>query len=482
MPTVRDLLIYLQNAVSRRDLLADLDRAGYATTSDEALDVTRIDMLAESKSDPLGNIINALHPLARGAVADLLRSDGTGYPIDMLLEQRKRVRLVLPVADYPRLAPIIGRLVLAQFTNAVLSPRGRPDQLKMVIVDEAHNFITPTIAKGMAMARANLGSYVLAVQDLAQITDPALRENLFSVAGNKVIMAGAGEQDANKFSAIFGQQEREYRSTSASASTGTTSSSSRGHGGAGGLLDSSNGMHHQTSRATSSASTETSGTSRTFRLRPTFLPAELRFLPPFHAVVERRSNTGEVTPATVVHLDRTLVEAVQEAQAYQLYRQTGRVMGYRTVPSIAPNAPVLSLARHNTPEAKRPTPPSEHTTPAPSLTVPPQEHTQKSDTSSTTQLAPVATGTADQEPGDWATPLAARIAATLHFDPATAAALVATAQEHGRGLEYLEDLLAYVQDNPRVEHPATTFRRLVETNAVRRRTTSSFSEPQKGHP
>ncbi len=486
MPSLRDLLIYLQTTTRRHDLIADLGRAGYAATSDEALDVARIDTLAESKNDPLGNIINALTPLARGVVADIVRTDGTGYRVDELLQQGQRVRLVLPVADYPRLAPIIGRLVLAQFTNAVLSPRCRRDQLKMVIVDEAHNFITPAIAKGMAMARANLGSYVLAVQDLAQVTDPTLRENLFSVAGNKVVMAGAGEQDAQKFSAIFGQQEREYRNTSTSASIGTTHSSSRGQGGGGGLLSSANGVHHQTSRATGNASTETAGTSRTFRLRPTFLPAELRFLPPFHAVIERRSNTGEITPATVVHLDRALVEAIQEAQAYQRYQQTQRANGSRPAPAtpqsaLQPAAPhatqtlALTRATSSAEAARAATPP------LPSPAGATQEHVLEDSTTRPTPAALEETGSTDeQEAADWTTTVAAQIATTLSVDADTAAALVATAQDHGRGADYLEDLLAYVQDNPRVEHPVAMFQRLVETNAVRRRPAAPAPESPEG--
>jgi hypothetical protein len=87
----------------------------------------------------------------------------------------------------------------------------------------------------------------------------------------------------------------------------------------------------------------------------------------------------------------------------------------------------------------------------------------------------------EEKARDWSSPLADRISATLHIAATTAAALVATAQAHGRDAGYLEDLLAYVQDNPRVDRPAATFQRLVETNAVRRRTTPP-PDPQKGQP
>src|SRR3712207_8799095 len=60
---------------------------------------------------------------------------------------------------------------------------------------EAGSFITPTIARGMAMARQNRGCFMIAVQNLSQIEDPVLREDILSVAGNKMVMAGVGRSE-----------------------------------------------------------------------------------------------------------------------------------------------------------------------------------------------------------------------------------------------------------------------------------------------
>lgn len=480
MPSLRQLLLYLRAGDAREDLRADLRRAGLPDHSDEVADLARVALLAEGKHDVLGNLDTALTPLARGDLATILATDGTGYRVEQLLRHGVRVRFVLPVADYPRLAPILGRLVLAQFTDAVLSPWCNQTLPKLVIVDEAHNFVTPTIAKGMAMARSNRGCYILALQNLNQITDPTLREDLLSVAGNKIVMAGVGDYDSTKFSALFGAVEREYLSTSTSQGLGTHVGRSTGRGQhGGGLLGSTSGAHYQLGRTTSSTKSETAGTSRQVRLRPTFLPTEIRELPRYHAIVERRDNSGEVTPATVVHLDRDLVLALQEEQRYALYYQTGQPDGPRTLPPLPPvfTAPLAWAADNRTGEedslrAERADEGDGRTAPT-SL---PADTPEQEETSGAGQMeegkTPLErTPSAMLEPSNapvWTTRMVQQIVDQLQLDVRIATALVARADGNGRDAAYLTDLLAYVRDNPKVRAPAVVFRRLVETNMERR--------------
>jgi hypothetical protein len=481
MPALKELLVYLRHPPSRQDLLAELKLTGHREDSDEAADVRRLDQLAESKNDVLGTLDTALTPLARGEIAALLATDDSGYRLDALLQHGTRVRFVLPVADHPRLAPLLGRLVLAQFTDTVLSPSCNQALLKMVIVDEAENFVTPTIAKGMAMARANRGSYVLAFQNLSQIPDPTLREDLLSVAGNKIVMPGVGDFDSTKFSALFGTIEREYISQARSQSTGTQTSRSSGSGRqGGGLLGPTGGPHYQTSRAASATTSETTGATSQFRLRATWLPGEIRALPKHHAIIERRDNSGEVTPPTLVHLDRALVTATEEDQQYQLYRVTGRTEGPRTLPvSLVPGrtGPAAPVNGERPPLPASPLPPpAGHATgnetgppgAGPPAPTPEDQETPAAITDGApAPTAPAAAPDATALP-EWATPLSQAITAQLSIDPATAAALVARAHRQGRGPTYLEDLLAYVRQDRRGLNPAATFQRLVETNAVRR--------------
>jgi hypothetical protein len=294
------------------------------------------------------------------------------------------------------------------------------------MVDEAENFITPAIAKGMAMARANRGSYVLALQNLHQIRDATLREDLLSVAGNKVVMAGVGNYDAEMFSKLFGAQELQYTIASSSQSTGTNTSRTTGRGQqGGGLLGGTTvSPHYQSSHASTASNSTTTGTTHRFQVRPLFLPGEIRGLPAHHALIETRDNSGHVTPATLVHLDRTLVGAIQEAQQLQQYRQTGPMPPQRAV-----------AGKGAAPEASAP---------APRPAAPPMA------------IAP--------EPPDGWQEIEQRLVIELHLAEATATHLVACAQQHDRDAAYLANMLAYVLADPNIQAPAAVYQRWVEAN------------------
>lgn len=327
MPSLKRLLAYLRDPDTRDDLAQELINRGLTEDCEEILDLQRINQLAAQKTDALGSLDTALAPLARGEVAELLTTFSDGYSIEQLVRESVRVRFALPVGRHPRIAPIIGRLVLAQFTYAVISPDCNKAILKAAVIDEAHNFVTRTIAKGMAMARENRGCFMLAFQNLSQITDPALREDILSVAGNKLVMAGVGNMDADKFSKLFGTQERPYTIHSQSTSMGHNSSMSMGSGhGTTGLFSPSMGsIRQQSTRASSSSQQQSSGSSIQLRERADFLPSEIRNLPQFHVLIESRDSRGEVTPATVVQLDSELIQNTANAQTLRLYNETGRL-------------------------------------------------------------------------------------------------------------------------------------------------------------
>lgn len=335
MPSLRQMLLYLRNPAAREDLVEEMRNQGLSDASPEGQDLSRINGLIEQKTDPLGGLDNALAPLARGEIADLLTTARDGYSIEQLVRESVRVRFALSVGDRPSVAPILGRLILAQFTHAVISPNCNSSILKAAMVNEAHEFITPAIATGMAMARENRGCYILAMQDLSQIEDPTLRENILSVAGNKMVMGGVGDYDAKKFSALFGTRERRYTTHSQSTSQGKHSSQSRGsghggHGGYGGadLLNGSLGaIRQQSTSGKSSSHQQSEGSSVQVRERAEFLTSEIRGLPRFHVLIERRDSKGEMTPATLVHLDINTITDTSTEQALRLYKETGHLEG-----------------------------------------------------------------------------------------------------------------------------------------------------------
>jgi type IV secretory pathway TraG/TraD family ATPase VirD4 len=443
MPSLKQLLSYLRDPDCRADLAEELRNAGIPDGDDELVDLRRIEQLTEQKYDALGSLDTALAPLARGEIADLLATDGRGYSIEELLRQPVRIRLALPVGRHPRVAPVIGRLVLAQFTYAVISPDANKDILKVAVIDEAQNFVTQTVAKGMAMARENRGCFMLAFQNLSQIPDPTLREDILSAAGNKLVMGGVGDYDSEKFSRLFGSQERLYVTHSEAMSQGSNSSRSRGSGLHSGELlgNATPGLRHQTSVIRSSSLQQSRGSSSHARERPDFLPSEIRNLPQFHVLVERRDGRGEVTPATVVNLDRELTKSIEDVQALRLYEQTGRLE------AISPQLPRLVSASMTIPPGNRNPATNTGTLLAASrgqLT----EEAAGSVASNTTKVseaitAPAATGEAPIEE------VARTIAATLGMEHEEAKALASEAFSKGYGLEFIMDSIERVQSASR---------------------------------
>jgi hypothetical protein len=282
-----------------------------------AAGISRIIKLMENKNDILGSLATAISPLLTGSVTFLLVANpsSNSYTIEELLKKPGLIRLGLSVADNPRLAPILGRLILAQFTFAVLSPGCNTHIFKLAAVDEAHNFITPSIAKGMAHARSNNAGYALAVQTLSQIEEKGkpLLNTIFAASGTKIVMAGVGDEDAERFSKTFGEVELPYvgHSQNSSRSSGHSSSANRKTGHEIEFFTGGSGSEHRSSLGYSrtSLSNQLTGeaSNQQLRLRRLFLPAEIRSLPLRHAIIESSDAQGHRWPAQVVNMDRALV-------------------------------------------------------------------------------------------------------------------------------------------------------------------------------
>lgn len=284
--------------------------------------INRIIKLIESKNDYLGTLATAIAPFLMGPVAKLLVANPTAnsYTIEELLKKPGLVRLGLGVADNPRIAPILGRLFLAQFTFAVLSPGCNAKLLKLAAVDEAHNFITSSIAKGMAHARSNKAGYVLAVQALSQIEEKGrpLLNTIFAVSGTKIVMAGVGDEDAERFSKTFGEVELPYvtHSQSSSQISGKSRSASRTSGHELEFFTGGSGTEHRSSTGQSRTSLTNSvsgeGSNQQLRLRRLFLPSEIRSLPLRYAIIEASDAQGQRWPAQIVNMNRQLVADLED--------------------------------------------------------------------------------------------------------------------------------------------------------------------------
>lgn len=284
--------------------------------------IRRILKLMEIKNDILGSLATAISPLLTEPVASLLVANpgSSSYTIEELLKKPGLIRLGLPVADNPRIAPMIGRLVLAQFTFAVLSPGCNTRIFKLAAVDEAHNFVTPSIAKGMAHARSNNAGYALAVQTLSQIEEKGkpLLNTIFAASGTKIVMAGVGDEDAERFSRTFGEVELPYvtHSQNKSQASGHSSSANRHRGHELEFFPGGSGSEHRSSlghsRTNISNRLQGEGSNEQLHLRRLFLPSEIRSLPLRHAIIESSDAFGQRWPAQVINMDRELIMKLQK--------------------------------------------------------------------------------------------------------------------------------------------------------------------------
>lgn len=479
MPPLALLLTYLRNAEAREDLAEQLREASVPEKGSELEDLGQIKKLAGQKTDVLGSLDTALAPLCRGAIANLLVSDpAEGYSIEQLVSQPARVRFGISTHDHPLIAPIVGRLVMAQFTYAVLSPSCNKGILKAIVADEAKEFVTKTVADGMAMARENRGAYLLAFQNMSQIANPTLRQDILSVAGNKLVMAGVDDYDAEKFSRLFGSREHRYVSHSQNTSQGSNSSRSRGSGREGGdLLGGIGSLRQQSSHIQSSSLHRSEGISSQVRERSKFLPSEIRELPQFHVLIERRDSRGQMTPVTLVNMDYELTSGIRTAQALKLYDQVGRL---EAVSPQLPRLPRLSelssvavqeeeeVCSIDTSQTQQPVLAPDAVALVPSSAPPTPPTPTLISTSVATVVQPSGEALGDAVPStlhpEWVDAAARDISEALGIEARQAQELAYEAFHNGRDPAYLADNIEYVRAASKVKSPSGLFTFLVKSN------------------
>jgi hypothetical protein len=301
-PTIPQVLKYLRNADSRTALSRYLPK-----DSDLGEALVRITELRSGKTDALGGLDGTLDPLAKPNIARFFAGPGEGHTIEELLQAQARVCFTLPTGPMP-VAKILGRLVISQFTQVVLDAENNTEYLKLLVVEDAVNFITPTFGTAMAQASSHTAAYVLIFQDLAQVRDEALIQDILTNSGFKIVLGGIGDADSARFSKLFGSRERLFRTQTASSGRGQGQSQSSGsHRGAG-----------SSQRGDNQSRQHSVGWGLAPRSRPDFTATDLRYLPDHHAVIERRDNVGHLTPATLIHFDADLVRTLTLHQRQEL--------------------------------------------------------------------------------------------------------------------------------------------------------------------
>ncbi|WP_245880743.1 ATP-binding protein [Streptomyces zhaozhouensis] len=113
-----------------------------------------------------------------------------------------RVRVDLPATGHAEAGRIITRLLLAQFTTAVVN---RPDRslFATLVLDDATAAVTAGTVRGLAQLRAANAGAVLALRTLDDVPSE-LRAGLLGAVGCRMVFAGVTTWDAEHFAHVWG--------------------------------------------------------------------------------------------------------------------------------------------------------------------------------------------------------------------------------------------------------------------------------------
>lgn len=121
----------------------------------------------------------------------------------------KSIGFLLPTGSFPDVAVPLGRVALAQFTQAVLS--STPQRTKLAVLDEFHSFVDEHFAAFLNQARSYGGGAVMAFQTIASIPREH-RDELLANPSTVIVTPGCMPFDADHFSKVFGETQVEQRS------------------------------------------------------------------------------------------------------------------------------------------------------------------------------------------------------------------------------------------------------------------------------
>lgn len=358
-PTLVQILSFLSDTETLEDLNGQLTLRLGKTNFQEAFRLStllrRVINLSENKStDTLGSLATALDPLITDVAARLLvtNPEPGAFSIEELLKEPRLVRLALPVANNPRIYPIIGRLVLAQFTYAVLSPECNRSIFKLIAVDEARFFITDNVANGMAQARSNNAGFALSFQTLTQVRDETLLDNIFANAGSKLVMGKVSDKDAERYSRLFGTIELPYVSHSHNQNQGINrnSGSSYSRGLEFEMMSTgTTGHESRSTRSTNSGRSTSTGSSQGTNLstkpRRRFLDSEVRELEQRHAIIESSDDQGRQWFAQVVNMDFLAIEKLEKEVNKQVTHLVNKAGTRKSEPALEQPVEVTSIGQ-----------------------------------------------------------------------------------------------------------------------------------------
>lgn len=225
--------------------------------------------------------------LDRPAFAGFFDVTGRTRPFSMrALEHPVRVRIDLPRHGHSEAARILARLVLAQFTAAVVARRER-SLFACLVLDDAAHAVTPESVRGFARLRSANAGVVLALRTLDDVPEE-LRTALIGAMGCRMALSGVTTWDGKRFAEAWGTTWVETRDVTRTP-------------------DQSGGLPRRLSRGvrklfTGEAVTTESVTVREVE-RERWSASDLAHaVPAGHAVLSLTATTGEHAPPILVDL------------------------------------------------------------------------------------------------------------------------------------------------------------------------------------
>ncbi|MGA5216741.1 ATP/GTP-binding protein [Streptomyces cinereoruber] len=120
------------------------------------------------------------------------------------IEHPLRVRVDLPERGHAEASRIVSRLLLAQFTEAVLARRDR-SLFACLVLDDATHTVTGDSVRALQRLRSANAGVLLALRSLEDVPE-ALREPLLGSVGCRMAFAGIAPWDGGRFAEAWGTE------------------------------------------------------------------------------------------------------------------------------------------------------------------------------------------------------------------------------------------------------------------------------------
>lgn len=224
-PELADIVELANNAAQRKQIDQQLETMYQSRPNRQIAEARQLLAFAEreagnTKSNLMTDMYLSILPLGTGIFRDYVTTNpAKGITVKQILEQRLIARIALRRED-GAIGAALGRVIIQQFADAVLSPNANKDYLKLCVVDEANRFVCPAMDEITNAAAGNNAGLILVFQGLSQIRDENMRNNIFGNCKTKIVLPQCDPATADVFSRFFGK----VKVTKITTSTGTSRS------------------------------------------------------------------------------------------------------------------------------------------------------------------------------------------------------------------------------------------------------------------